>query len=691
MQRSRGRGFTLGELVLSVAILAGMFLLTQVQLHTGVQNAGAHGLALEVAGQLRACRQRALVSQSPVMAGFPSAGGTLSCFQALYCAQGQARPAVYQTQDFSHDYPQQVLFLGQWPLAAGYGANSSASVPLVQTTSVATSTWLPALGAAPPPTSQDPCLIFTPQGSIISNGLVNFQGAYHLVVAAGAVSAGGSAAGNGMRCDNLVRAGEAWTVACSSSGSISLEAGIAGQDGSISTHDNVAVPATAAPVEIKSAQLAAPQITSVVVGPQLQVASEATCLASAGNVVTLSVTATCSDASDLFVSWTSDAGGTFSQAPTYKMNWDPIAQSWSNNCAWSPPATFASTATLHCAVRNAQGTVAVSNLPASTLSPTVAPNINPGKVLFLDTSNNLCQICADGSGFRHVPLPPNVDPTTATLTTDGHTLFCSNNNGSIVRADLNGNTIQNFGNFGLTGTVFPKLSPSLNRICITQPDQANSAYHFYVFDCAGNKLSQHDLPYDFGNNKEVIYYPCWSADGNQFVFGVYQVGPVIWDSYMCQATRDEPVIPSIYHSGVNSLLIPEGTAVYAPYRGKQMVLLMLTDVSAVGNVGAHSLIGTLEALDPSITNQNNPNPNVQSLTPVASFASQGLQGIHPTLVTNNSVVNTLAMLMSPSAAQFGAPFNLFTFDYNLNNALARQVSSVPAYWSVSTGITSGPP
>ncbi|MEW6279905.1 MAG: GspH/FimT family pseudopilin, partial [Candidatus Eremiobacterota bacterium] len=178
------RGFSLFELMLVVALLAVATLSLLVSTRHASSRASARGLALILAEQVRLARQQAVTRQVPVALCFPSNGGAQGHTAAYYVLEGETNPRLTDTRDLRGEFPRAAAFVGVWSIASatlGKRLPIPGSAPAIDLNA-----WLP------PECKRDYCFVFMPDGSLVTNDLPSYDGAYHVLVVAGlAFSAAG--------------------------------------------------------------------------------------------------------------------------------------------------------------------------------------------------------------------------------------------------------------------------------------------------------------------------------------------------------------------------------------------------------------------------------------------------------------------------------------------------------------------
>ncbi|MBT9587613.1 prepilin-type N-terminal cleavage/methylation domain-containing protein [bacterium] len=339
------RGVSLIELIMSLFLISLLTVLAFVNINQHRSKYPCQALADTVAEQLRLARQTAISEQQPVAIGIPSGGGTIPVSQSIYWATGHSMARVTKVLDFSSSYPGQVLFEGSWaagdgifPRTAGGSREAFVAAP-----------WLlnPHMGGYQMPL--DYCLVFTPDGGVTSNGMPVRNGAYHIVVAAGAaytparvppvLSGSQTSALNYFQANVL---GTPYQVEVMTTGAVRVVQGLAQ---AFNTNEQpVAAVAPAPPVmDLPAADpqsagaVILPKPTSYIPGVNVTLV--------AGQRVTMAVNATDASGHDIFVEWkaqrdsgnTSASNGTFSMLGSQPMTWDAKSRQWMSSWDWVCP------------------------------------------------------------------------------------------------------------------------------------------------------------------------------------------------------------------------------------------------------------------------------------------------------------------------------------------------------------------
>ncbi|MCW5868617.1 MAG: type II secretion system protein [Candidatus Eremiobacteraeota bacterium] len=224
--RNRG-GFTLLEVTCTVALVAMSGALLMVSVRGSQGKATASALAETVAAELRSARQLAIGRGCPVAAVFPSENKQKSHSDSLVLLAGASFPQQVKVVHFGGDFPGCSVFNGSWTPASGAALTTDLSLPGSKWTSLKLENWLPAANQA------DYCMVFLPDGTVRTNNLAAFGGAYHILVSSGVGAVGsGPAPGSGLNSHfNLAYrspqvVGETRTISVDACGAISIAPGI---------------------------------------------------------------------------------------------------------------------------------------------------------------------------------------------------------------------------------------------------------------------------------------------------------------------------------------------------------------------------------------------------------------------------------------------------------------------------------
>ncbi|MCA9795882.1 MAG: PD40 domain-containing protein, partial [Candidatus Eremiobacteraeota bacterium] len=397
-----------------------------------------------------AARERAIAEQRPVGLAFPVNPGELHS-QWVYQLVGDTHPAVLRQARLS-DEGNICAYLGHWSVAAP--ASNTVDPPAPPALDVD-------LWNAPRP--QDPTIVFTPSGSVVSNGLVLFDGAWHIVVAAG-VNYGPDAAPGGTApvtsppgYANLTAASRPYTIIVEPGGAISSRSGVVSA-ASVQQVDSVlAVNTSPSPPPITGVGSNPPVIAEVGASPLPPPGSTPAgidALVRKNAHLTLRIYATDADAGEeLFCSWqarqTAGAAtsvGVFSSDDQTRMHFDAGLGRWVGTGEWKPPASSTPGD-----IFELEATVSDRAHQATTASGTalVTLKVVPEEKMVYEANGEIYIADADGQGRKNLTQNPAYDYQPR-LSPDGSTiLFVSDRNGGtcdIYRMNLDGSALKQLTN-----------------------------------------------------------------------------------------------------------------------------------------------------------------------------------------------------------------------------------------------------
>ncbi len=167
-------------------------------------------------------------------------------------------------------------------------------------------------------------------------------------------------------------------------------------------------------------------------------------------------------------------------------------------------------------------------VPGNLAIPTVTPGQGPaGKIVFtcqiykVQSSNQICIINADGSGFRRLTTDDNRQHYYPSLSPDGNSVvyaaFREENIFEIYEMDLtNGQTRQLTNRVGVANA--PEISPDGKTIVFMRWTAQSGQYQIWTMDRNGE--NPNNLPKISG------WDPTWSPDGKYFLFASDMKGSV---------------------------------------------------------------------------------------------------------------------------------------------------------------------
>lgn len=324
MGRKSRVGFTLAEIVFSVALLSLFLGITLVNLAGGRSSAAKRSLAEVFTEELRQARQRAVTMGTPVGLAFPSAEGTTPLCQGFYRLEGMAAARMVEVVNFGGDFPQAAIAVGT------FGSADAALLPtVVNGYPFEPQSW------PNPISNQDPTLIFTPSGEVTSNGMARSDGRYQFLVGEElGLSPAGLSGPAGTQLSYFSFAGNpniAHLIEVTPTGSITRRRWDP-QPVTGSGMTTAALP----PME-HNADNRLPVIESVDYHPVPNpdaLPDGVDVAVGADQLLTLLVTATDPDGDDLSVQWTAE-NGAFSAHEETPMTWDANQQVWRAVWEWT--------------------------------------------------------------------------------------------------------------------------------------------------------------------------------------------------------------------------------------------------------------------------------------------------------------------------------------------------------------------
>lgn len=212
MKRNRARGFSLMELMVALSLGALLMTMGFTGLNKAKTSGGSRGLATAVAGEFRLAREKAIAKGSPVAVVVRE-----GVSQSLFFLEGETLPVVTRTVNYEGDYPYGAICS---PTYAGPSFGAEAPVPGSKSDAwkARLASWLPS------EYTNDSVFMFTPNGSVVTNGVPSAQGLHYVVVAMGATVSGRA----------LTSAAEPQTVTISQSGAVEQFGRLLGSTGGVS-------------------------------------------------------------------------------------------------------------------------------------------------------------------------------------------------------------------------------------------------------------------------------------------------------------------------------------------------------------------------------------------------------------------------------------------------------------------------
>jgi type II secretory pathway pseudopilin PulG len=491
---NRGRGVTLVELMVGVAILAMIGTGLLMSTTAGRSRASSRALADRMAEVFKQARETAIAQQRPVAVLLPCTS-TSPLADSYEVADGLDRAVVRRSQSFRQELAGSFLFVGHWSLSLG---TNSAPQPLAGANQggLNLSTW-----TLPEPSHA--AYVYSPSGTLISNR-VEFDQAYHIVVCQGAEWSTESV--DGVSSARLTAANSPLTLRLSKAGPVSVVPQVEDHVGvavDAAPAGGSALPGSGAPPVTANLP---PSIKNVTVDPKpqpgtLPVGVDAT--VALDGYLTLQVEATDPEGDPLEVLWiaepvdpTAGPGGSLSSPVRTRMSFESGVQR--STWEWRPPAgsVAGNLYSLTLQVRDDHGNEVTDDAFALDQVLTV----DPGTILFVD----------DRGGNRD--------------------LYTMNNDGT--------NEMQ------LTRTpadeAWPQLSPDGSRIMYVKDIGGTQVLMTVGIDGENPKqvLAPDDLPPHLPTLAPVdsIVGCCWSPDGTRIaVIARYGGAAGGLDVYVCNA------------------------------------------------------------------------------------------------------------------------------------------------------------
>jgi prepilin-type N-terminal cleavage/methylation domain-containing protein len=404
--KQRLTAFTLLEIMVAVSIVG--IVLATVGANFKSSAASPHGTALALAAALTEARQQAVAQQVPVALIIPSGGGTQGQADSYYIAAGD-QPRITRVRRFASEQPNVRLMVGHWPLDTTKLKDPTLTTTL---TPPAATKWEDSFQVEDwgLPNPQDFAFIFTPRGRLVSNDLPHFDGAYHIVVSNGGRSTVAAPSGTGVLTSpptlfQPTEVGSPYTVNITTSGAVSVTAGVTGVGIGVSLKDTAATIASPLPPALDPPPAQDPVVTKVTVMPDpatLELPSGVDMLLAPDKYMTMTVRAKSPERVPLFCQWTVKGGGLSSAEPV-RMTYLPEKGEWESVWQWQPPqgAATGDQFALKGRVLDSQGNEAPVKLSALVDDPVVQVGDNSSTIYFTsdrDGSTELYSMNVDGTG-----------------------------------------------------------------------------------------------------------------------------------------------------------------------------------------------------------------------------------------------------------------------------------------------------
>lgn len=512
--------FSLLEVICTVSLVALSGAILMVSVRGSQGRASSAALAETVSNELRSARQLAITRHSPVAVVFPSQNQSLSISDSMSIWVGQSFPKQVKVIRFGRDFPGCVLFNGSWAPQSGASVTTNLPLPGSKWASLDLDKWLPAAAKA------QYCLVFCPDGTVKTNNLAAFNGAYHVLVSSGVAAMGtgpspsGASPNFALTYRSPLVVGESRTICIDAGGAISVESGIVDSNivdrGSMANAFPPAPSSPSVPLPAASGSILDVIVTST--GNPPAVPGDPDVTVALDGYVTLKTVAEdpLKSGQTLYCNWTvqkttgSGSGDGAYSIPVAStrgtaMQWDPDAQSpgvgaWVSNWQWRPPADAGvnDRYLLSLVIQDADGTTVDVGTPRQV---DVVPR---GKVLFESNRAGpyaLFTMNPNGTAERrfHIfPFRPNF-PSPASegwpsCSSDGSRIaFQSNRAGGttmqIFLSDRSGSSIQQLTTNPGFYCECPGISPLGDRVAFRRKNLGTGNWELCVVDSDGSNLT----------------------------------------------------------------------------------------------------------------------------------------------------------------------------------------------------------
>lgn len=524
MRFRRARGFSLLELMIAVVLTTIMLVLGFSGLNKARTSGSSRGLATAVAAEFRLAREKAIAKGSPV-AVVLSPGVNRS----LFLLEGDTMPAVTRTVDYSGDYPHGSIAVATYP-GPTFAAPTEIPGAKSQEWKARLDDWL----AADSNYKDCSVFMFTPNGTVVTNGVTLADDLYRIVVGTGMELSGAA----------LVAAGEPQTVALSSTGAVETFGRLLDSSGGVRTGGGASSAVAKPPTPLVDYVAKKPEIIlSRVTPPAEEVDGEMVHVLDKGEYLTLEIFAVSGDGRALYAGWkdkhhpkegTLSFKGAFSVpgGELERMEFYPefnVADHgkpadikkdvWRSVWTWTPPseAQAGDQYDLSVDVTDAKKTekAALPDIEPVVISP-------PGEVIFesnRDGNWHLYTMWADGSRVVRLTEGPH-NFRCASVTADGKTIAYEKNGNEVWLMNVDGTGHVRVAQNAKTPTISPTGSSIAymrgNKVHVKRIDTADSAsieLDSMVTSVEGAPSPSNRIAYSAKG--DWVYYS--STDGESFV------------------------------------------------------------------------------------------------------------------------------------------------------------------------------
>jgi TolB protein len=524
--REHRAGFTLIEMMMALALFGILAATAGPSIRRPA--ASTKGAALALSAALSEARQQAITQQVPVALIIPSGNGLQGQANSYYIAAGE-QPRVTQVKRLGDEPSGLRLMVGHWPLDAG-----KLRVPALTTTITpppeATSESDFDVNLWGLPATKDYAFIFSPRGTLLTNDLPHFDGAYHIVVSHGGLSTAAAAPGTGVMATpptthRLTHIGSPYTVSIEPTGAVSVTPGLlAASDSGVEISEQAASIVPPEPPDLSAPASSDPVVNSLTLLPdpaRQDLPTGVDILLAPGGHMTMTVRAQSPERVPLFCRWKVSGGG-LSAPEEVRATYLPQTQEWESVWQWRLPtdARKDDQFTLQGVVKDAYGNETSIGLGAA--DPFVVQTGDSSLRVVFDTyregNHDVFTMYGDGTGQRNLT---SSDTSTGNdygqvWSPDGERImFQSDRDGSweiyVMNADGTGQTNLTNDPADEGGQQFGQSwSPDGGRIAYRSNKNGNDDIWVMNADGSG-QIALTDHPF-------TDTAPQWSPDGNRIAF-----------------------------------------------------------------------------------------------------------------------------------------------------------------------------